>query len=1018
MIAFGFIIPSSGSNSSNQNTTLYSSDLLSFDSSQNGGTSANYNFLTAWNAAKLNSANMRSSLTYTIQKPDASKLGVQDFLSATQKLTSTGLNVNTARKVACAVQEPKQDQQQIAPAQEKVAVPAEPAISAAIYVNGNEGLTRFPGSGTQEDPYVIEVESLVCDSNLIAILNTDAYVSIQNSYFANVEVPYFGIFLWNTQHVTVQDNTFNYNAASIAALYSSDVTIRRNAIYSSSVAGAVVAQSDNFNLYLNNVTSALNGILVTQSQNGQVNENRIVNSGKSGIEIDSSNHINLASNTLSNNMENGIFLQNSNNNVLEKNFVYGSGYLTKLPAEYALKNSLSLNGNNLVIAAAFSGSGIYLDPSVNNTVVDNVLSENDGMGLLLESSNGTVISGNSINGNGLTGIFFEDSSHNQITHNNVTSNGDIQALANLGLTGYNLIRAAAFSGSGIYLDPSFDNEISDNMLTGNTANGLALEYSENTKISNNDIGNNGLTGISFTDSDNNQIQDNLLSNNGYTGAALAAQFTTNGFEARIMAAFSGSGIYLDPSAGNTMSGNILTNNAGTGVYLQESTETSVDNNQIQGNGMEGVFLENSSYNSISSNLLLGNGYQSSNYIPTDGVSAESIKVMAAFSGSGIYLDPSQNNSVTDNLVAQNAASGIFSFQSDNTLYLGNQISENGAHGIYFVESNYNNITSNEIDENGVSQTGLLGLNAAFSGSGIYLDPSYGNVVAYNNLTRNTEYGVHVEGSSGTLIRENRMTNNTQYGVFIDYTSSSTDVSHNNFLDNNNGDVQASNDGEGSKFAGNWWSDNDNTDKNHDGIADHPYQIAGTVPVEDTTPSNIKNGLNYYIATHAWTNPRVLNVDSHGHPLTVKIRLTDGYRALDVDPTKFTLNGTVVGFYAEIRDILTFKVVFKRSEVNNLVKSWENTCRANSADQASDPLQHRDRRSQKPDPCVLQTAVLVLHGRMNKNLLDITAYIQIRIKHEHHRHYSWRTVYHWCVAGISLAPASKLSKKLRYVNKDL
>ena len=114
-------------------------------------------------------------------------------------------------------------------------------------------------------------------------------------------------------------------------------------------------------------------------------------------------------------------------------------------------------------------------------------------------------------------------------------------------------------------------------------------------------------------------------------------------------------------------------------------------------------------------------------------------------------------------------------------------------------------------------------------SGIFLDGSHYSNVYSNNIARN-ERGISFifGGSSYNKICCNNITSNTQ-GVMLIYSSSNNEFYLNNFVNNGSNAcaglyfgacINAWDNG----TVGNYWSDYNDTDANHDGIGDTKYLI--------------------------------------------------------------------------------------------------------------------------------------------------------------------------------------------------
>ena len=128
-------------------------------------------------------------------------------------------------------------------------------------------------------------------------------------------------------------------------------------------------------------------------------------------------------------------------------------------------------------------AGLRMLRSDNNTISSNYIYDNTGQGIILAQCEENLIEGNIANNSLYYGLLINSLSHNNTVEGNVFGN-------NKGASGY---------GSGIRIDYSNDNEISDNQLNDNDQGIRITDNSDDNDFFDNIIHNNAKYGILIQD---------------------------------------------------------------------------------------------------------------------------------------------------------------------------------------------------------------------------------------------------------------------------------------------------------------------------------------------------------------------------------------------------------------------------------------------------------------------------------------------------------------------------------------
>lgn len=266
-----------------------------------------------------------------------------------------------------------------------------------IFIDGNGGFAAlgFSGSGTMEDPYLIEGVNITSTGYfaLIQIANTNAHIIIRNSILNGLMDTEMGIALYNVMNAGIENNIIFDNAGQQMQLdQSSNNTIVANSIsgVEGSSQGILIvdysfnqANPSEYNFILNNTISANPdyGIGIEGSHNNYIVGNTLFMNGE-GIEVKESDYNHIEGNLIINN-DIGISFSPGNENVIQSNDFIGNN------------NQIVDNGENNLIENNYyddwSGIGSYsIAGSANNQDISPRSNPNPSIGTTATETGGTT----------------------------------------------------------------------------------------------------------------------------------------------------------------------------------------------------------------------------------------------------------------------------------------------------------------------------------------------------------------------------------------------------------------------------------------------------------------------------------------------------------------------------------------------------------------------------------------------------------------------------------------------------
>ncbi|MHA2032011.1 MAG: right-handed parallel beta-helix repeat-containing protein, partial [Candidatus Kariarchaeaceae archaeon] len=592
----------------------------------------------------------------------------------------------------------------------------------------------------------------------------------------------------NSNHLEILNNeVFNNTNVGLRLEYLSFSTIDSNAVYQNDENGIWLFSSSE-NVVINNYVfiNRWEGIhLESFSSNNLLQNNLVENNDNKGIWLQNSPDNDLVNNDLHGNLAQGILIGYSNNILIDGNVVAGSwgsglflshSYNLQVINNYIHENSKVVIDDISALSAGLTTryvNGTIIDNEIFNNydyglllyfstyfdIVGNVISDNYDTGLSLESINNTMVDSNDITTNGGAGVILNNSHNNWvgnnfITHNSVNGitiinsnyntfeNNDINANGGstsgtpvtdpLGEIRFSI--QGSTSGHGIFLDPSQANYFFNNRINDNYRSGTYLLNADGNDLSDNIISNNGENGVFLENSNDNFLYRNTINGNG--GSLLNNGLSVGNIKFSIQGSTSGHGIFLDPSTGNTIIGNEISQNVLNGISLFESDNNFIERNTITKND-NGIYLEDSSWNNITRNTIAKNGE-----FPVGDKLSSDIKfsIKGSTSGHGIFLDPSDYNTIDHNAIFGNEKHGIYLLDSDSVIIQQNSISVNRLYGVFAdLNSDSSKVNENDFNQNNFmegSQAKDDGENGDFGGN--YWSDLMGDIYYIDGLAENSD----------------------------------------------------------------------------------------------------------------------------------------------------------------------------------------------------------------------------------------------------------------------------------------
>ncbi len=458
----------------------------------------------------------------------------------------------------------------------------------------------WPGSGTEDDPFIIEdyyIDGNEEDSPIV-IENVESHFMIRDNRLYNsnrsrsVSEGNSGILLLRTRNGVVRENELELNSYGVRLEESSDIEILNNFALNNHV-GFQLSSSDE-NVMEGNVARKIShpsygeGVSLEDSKENLLSTNQITNN-EEGMNVEDSGHNLLSENEVSYNLR-GISSRNSSdievdgghisNNRAIGLYLFESNANQISQIEFIDNNygvyirdseDISLLGNRVENSLR---DGMRFFETEENTIKDNVISGSGSDGVSLSNARDHTFYSNEFFEDGIN--IFGRSVYYWNTHDIPLNNTvDEKSIFYLSDQEDEIISGETESGQIILANSTGmiieNNEIS----TGDI--GMILGFSEENEIKGNDI-TDQRESITLRHSHRNRIVNNSLDSNDL-------------------------GVYLVMSMRNSLSNNTIKNTALSGFVLTLSHNNLIFGNELSNNHVQSIFVSGSQGNTIYHNEI-------------------------------------------------------------------------------------------------------------------------------------------------------------------------------------------------------------------------------------------------------------------------------------------------------------------------------------------------------------------------------------------------------------------------------
>ncbi|UCE11660.1 MAG: right-handed parallel beta-helix repeat-containing protein [Candidatus Thorarchaeota archaeon] len=560
-----------------------------------------------------------------------------------------------------------------------------------IEINGNDDfvLQGWPGSGTRENPFVINNLEIASDDVNIRITNTTDFFVIRNCNLTSMgDWSYEDAILFeNVTNGSVEDCHIGLRGTGTRIVRSSNCTIKRSEI-----------------------VSIVIGVKLENSENIVVRKNTLYHN-YAGIYLSSVTNSMIVSNTIHDNLI-GVIVRSSVSCLIDRNTIYRNTVEENVIVDEHPGGVDLYDSNSCVVSdnSVFDNlGGIYLNSSPNCTVISNLIYDNIRGGLtLISSPNGRVIE-NVFDSNGVYVSGELDSWHHTFVGNTINRkmlgyyHNDSDLIVDGSTIGQVILAECVnvtvvncdFSDTnvGAFFGFSLNCSLRDSVIADSSGYGIHVVNSTNSSVENVTFHTNR-HGIRVFGSSNTNLHNNSISGNSFWSVNIRCSPFSTVSANRIHDVMYG--IWMQESSNSTIQENTITNLVDSAIHVHTSNSTRVNDNTVE-DCYAGIWM-NFCSGSIVENNHIRDGYGS-------GIVVKGLECVVRHNTvhgkeeSGIWIAnvdgaEVQNNSATGN------RHGIYVWRSMNSRITNNSILFNKEIGVWVdSDSRYTHIMYNDVGWN-------------------------------------------------------------------------------------------------------------------------------------------------------------------------------------------------------------------------------------------------------------------------------------------------------------------------------